>query len=165
MYSRWLYKVYSAGMCHENLPALYRALALYKNRPLYRGVYIVTNDFTRTISGTRTTYRATYCISKPVAPLIIWQWFPSNATRCLVRIRVGSWGLNLTLVGLLILPGICVNKNQRNQPLRAPNSVGRRNSVRVDEGRNSWSLVAIKMKARAGMGRGENNLLSDPRSE
>ena len=27
--------------------------------------------------------------------------------------------------------------------------------MRVDEGRNSWNLAAIKMKARAAVGRGE----------
>ena len=31
--------------------------------------------------------------------------------------------------------------------------------MRVDEGRNSWSLLAIKTKARAVVGRGEKSLL------
>ena len=39
--------------------------------------------------------------------------------------------------------------------LRALSSVGRRNSMRVNEGRNSWSsILAIKTKARTGVGRG-----------
>ena len=42
--------------------------------------------------------------------------------------------------------------------------------MRVDEGRNSWSLLAIKkvmmkMKARTVVGRGEESLLNDPGSE
>ena len=35
-------------------------------------------------------------------------------------------------------------------------------SMRVDEGKNSWSLVAIKTKARTVVGRGKKSLLSDP---
>ena len=38
-------------------------------------------------------------------------------------------------------------------------------SVRVDEGRKGWSLLAIPMKARTLVGRGEKGLLSDPGSE
>ena len=33
------------------------------------------------------------------------------------------------------------------------------NSMRVDEGRNSWNLPAMKTKARAAVGKGEENLL------
>ena len=50
-------------------------------------------------------------------------------------------------------------KNQRNELLRTPSSMGRQNSMRVDEGRNSWNLLAIKMKARTVVGRGEKSLL------
>ena len=35
--------------------------------------------------------------------------------------------------------------NGKDQPLRAP-SVGKHNSTRVDEGRKSWNLLAIKMQ-------------------
>ena len=40
-------------------------------------------------------------------------------------------------------------------------------SVRVDEGRHSWNIVATKIKAksRTVVGRGENSLPSDPGSE
>ena len=49
---------------------------------------------------------------------------------------------------------------------RAPSSVGRRNSMRVEKGRNSWSPLAVKLKARTiGVGRGKKSLLSDPESE
>ena len=34
--------------------------------------------------------------------------------------------------------------------------------MRVDEGRNSWSLLAIKMKARTVVRRREHSLLGDP---
>ena len=56
-------------------------------------------------------------------------------------------------------------KHRSNQLLRAPSSVGRRNSMRVDEGRKGWSLLAIKMKARTIVGRGEKSLLGGPGSE
>ena len=49
--------------------------------------------------------------------------------------------------------------------LRAPSSVGRRNAMRVDEGRKGWSLLAVKekvkMKACTVVGKGEKSLLSD----
>ena len=40
-----------------------------------------------------------------------------------------------------------------------------RNSVRIDEGRTGWSLIAIKIKARTVVGRGKESLLGDPGSE
>ena len=41
-----------------------------------------------------------------------------------------------------------------------------RNSIRVDEGRNSWNRIAIKTKARALVGRrGKKSLLGDPGCE
>ena len=44
--------------------------------------------------------------------------------------------------------------------------MGRRNSICVDEGINSWNLLAMKMKAcNAVVRRGEKSLLSDPGSE
>ena len=39
------------------------------------------------------------------------------------------------------------------------------NSMRGDEGTNSWSLLATKMEARAVEGRGEKSLRRDPRFE
>ena len=56
----------------------------------------------------------------------------------------------------------------QRQLLRTPSdsSLGRRNSMRVDEGRKGWSLLAINMKARtAAVDRGEKSLPSDPGSE
>ena len=44
--------------------------------------------------------------------------------------------------------------------LRAPSSVGRRDSMRVDEERKGWDLIVVKPKARAIVGRGEKSLLS-----
>ena len=38
-------------------------------------------------------------------------------------------------------------------------------SMRVDEGRKGWILLAIKMKARTVVGRGEEGPLCDPGSE
>ena len=35
----------------------------------------------------------------------------------------------------------------------------------VDEGRNSWSPLAIKMEARSVVGRGQKSLFSDPGRE
>ena len=52
-----------------------------------------------------------------------------------------------------------------DQLLRAPSSVGRYISTRVDEGRKCWILPAIKMKARAEVGREEEGPLCDPGSE
>ena len=52
-------------------------------------------------------------------------------------------------------------ENRWNQLLRGPCGVGRQlqNSMRVDEGRNSWNLLAMKkMIARTVLGRGERNL-------
>ena len=46
--------------------------------------------------------------------------------------------------------------------LRAPRSVGRYNSTRVDEGRKCWILLAVKMKARAEVRREEEGPLCDP---
>ena len=37
--------------------------------------------------------------------------------------------------------------------------------MRVDEGSNSWSLLATKNKARTAVGKGGKSLLSDPGSE
>ena len=45
-------------------------------------------------------------------------------------------------------------KNERNQPLRVPISVGKHNPMRVDEGRNSWNLLAMTIKARTVVGTG-----------
>ena len=56
-------------------------------------------------------------------------------------------------------------KNQRDQLLKAPSSVGRRSSMRVDEGGKGSSLFAKKMKARIVVGRGEKSPLSDPGPE
>ena len=63
-------------------------------------------------------------------------------------------------VGLLSL--FAEIKDQLSQLLRAPNSMGRRYLMRVDEGRNCWSHLAIRMKAHAVVGRGETSLLSGP---
>ena len=52
-------------------------------------------------------------------------------------------------------------KKKNDQPLRAPSSVGRYNSTRVDAGRKCGILVAIKMKARTVVGRGEEGPLCD----
>ena len=38
-------------------------------------------------------------------------------------------------------------------------------SMQADEGRRSWKLLAIKMKARTAVGRWQKSLLSDPGSE
>ena len=55
---------------------------------------------------------------------------------------------------------------QKKDPLlRAPSSVGRYNSTRVDEGRKCRILLATKMKARTVVGRGEEGPLCDPGSE
>ena len=54
---------------------------------------------------------------------------------------------------------------KRDQLLRAPSSVSRYNSTRVDEGRECWILLAVKMKARAEVGREEEGPLCDPGSE
>ena len=43
--------------------------------------------------------------------------------------------------------------------------MGRYNSTRVDEGKKCRLLLAIKMKARAGVGKGEEDPLCDPGSE
>ena len=58
---------------------------------------------------------------------------------------------------------ICKNaEKKRDQLLRAPSSVGRYNSTRIDEGRKCWLIFAIKMKARAKVGREEEGPLRDP---
>ena len=54
---------------------------------------------------------------------------------------------------------------KKDQLLRASSSVGRYHSTRVDEGRKSWILLAVKIKARAEVGREEEGPLCDPRSE
>ena len=58
---------------------------------------------------------------------------------------------------------------KRDQLLRASinSSVAgsRCNSTRVDEGRKCWILLALKMKARTVVGRGEEGPLCDPGSE
>ena len=59
----------------------------------------------------------------------------------------------------------CKNAKQKDQLLRAPSSVGRYNLTRVDEGRKCWILLAVKMKARAEVGREEDGPLCDPGSE
>ena len=41
----------------------------------------------------------------------------------------------------------------------------RRDSMRLDEGRNSSSLLAMKMKSRTVVGRGEKSCYRDPGSE
>ena len=48
--------------------------------------------------------------------------------------------------------------------MRAHSRVSRRNLMRVDEGRNSWSLLAMTTKPRAVVGRGGKSLVSGPRS-
>ena len=50
-------------------------------------------------------------------------------------------------------------KKRINQLLKAPSSVGRHNSTRVDEGRKCEFLLPIKMKARTVVGRGEEGRL------
>ena len=56
-------------------------------------------------------------------------------------------------------------QKERDQLLRAPSRVGRYNSTRVDEGKKCSLLFAIKMKARAEVGREEEGPLCDPGSE
>ena len=58
-----------------------------------------------------------------------------------------------------------MQKEKRDQLLRAPSSVGKYNLTRVDEGRKCCILLGIKMKARAEVGREEEGLLCDPGSE
>ena len=58
-----------------------------------------------------------------------------------------------------------MQKKNRDQLLRSPSSVGRYNSTRVDEGRECWILLAVKMEARAEVGREEEGPLCDPGSE
>ena len=58
---------------------------------------------------------------------------------------------------------ICKNAiKRRDQLLRAP---ARYNPTRVDEGRKCSILLAVKMKARAEVGREEEGPLCDPGSE
>ena len=59
----------------------------------------------------------------------------------------------------------CKKKTGINQLLRAPRSVGKYNSTRVDEGRKCWIILAVKMKARAEVEREEEGPLCDPGSE
>ena len=63
-------------------------------------------------------------------------------------------GSKFSWVGLLSL---FARINKRNQLLRAPSSVGKRDSMRVDEGRKGRRLLAIRMKGtyRSGEGGGE----------
>ena len=56
-------------------------------------------------------------------------------------------------------------QKKRDQLLRAPSSVGNYNSTRVDKGRKCWILLAMKMKARAELGREEEGPLCDLGSE
>ena len=51
MYSRWPYIV---RVCVTKIYPHYTGHPLYIKTDRYRGVYIVPNDFTRTISDTRT---------------------------------------------------------------------------------------------------------------
>ena len=60
---------------------------------------------------------------------------------------------------------ICKNAKKIDQLLRAPSSVGRCNSTRVAEGRKCSLLLAIKVKARAEVARGEEGPLCYPGSE
>ena len=53
-------------------------------------------------------------------------------------------------------------KIKKDQLLRAP-SVGKHNSTRVDEGRKSWNLLAIKMQGTNRSGEGEEELAMWPR--
>ena len=52
MYSRWPYIV---RVCVTKIDPHYTGHLHYIKTCHYRGVYIVTNDFTRTITDTRTT--------------------------------------------------------------------------------------------------------------
>ena len=56
-------------------------------------------------------------------------------------------------------------QKKKDQLLRAPSSVGRYNSTQVDEERKCRILLAVKMKARAEVGREEVGPLCDPGSE
>ena len=58
-----------------------------------------------------------------------------------------------------------MQKKTKNQLLRAPSSVGRYNSTRVDERRKCRILLAVKMNARAEVGREEEGPLCHPVSE
>ena len=58
-----------------------------------------------------------------------------------------------------------MQKQNKDQLLRAPSSVGRYNSTRVAEERKWWILLAVKLKARAEVAREEEGLLCDPVSE
>ena len=75
------------------------------------------------------------------------KWLPLNATRVGSGVRIPV-GRTFEIVFTRI-------KNRRSQLRRAPSSVGRRNSMPVDEGRNNWSLPAINTNTRAVVGRGE----------
>ena len=56
--------------------------------------------------------------------------------------------------------------NKTDQLLKTPSNVGRCNSTRMDEeGRKCSLLLAIKMKARADVRRGQEGTVCDPRSE
>ena len=56
-------------------------------------------------------------------------------------------------------------KRKKDQLLRALSSVGRYNSTRADEGRKCRIILAIKIKVRTVVGRGEKSPLPDPGSE
>ena len=71
----------------------------------------------------------------------------------LIRVRVGS--------GVRIPDFRVYLKKKEPTAESADSSSGvRRNSMRVDEGRKRWSLLAIKMKARTVVGRGQKSLIS-----
>ena len=50
--------------------------------------------------------------------------------------------------------GSICKKQKNNQLLKAPYSVGRRNSMGADEGRQGWSILATKLMVRTVVGRG-----------
>ena len=59
-----------------------------------------------------------------------------------------------------------ISARSLTQPIAIePNMSQRTIRCGVDEGRNSWNLPAITLKARTAVGRGEKSLLSDPGSE
>ena len=66
---------------------------------------------------------------------------------------------------MVIFDCIFAKMQKTDQLLRPPSSVGGYISTRVDEERKCWVLLAIKMKARTVVGRGEEGPLCDPGSE
>ena len=57
------------------------------------------------------------------------------------------------------------NMPKKNQLLSTPSNVGRYNSTQVNERRKCWIILAMKMKARTVVGRGEKGPLCDPGSD